>query len=291
MDLSTHPAAPVIAALEPDRPVRVIVLAGRGSAGADALARRFGVTHPCLVPLAGQPLIAHVLKVAALHPSVESLAVSIAPDAFDAVFDVLSHVPGRGIVKLVAARETEAQSIAAAAEGWGGALVITRATHALLTGEAVDTMIAALDGAQAAFAVIRSQNTITAPRAALHVFADGAYADCGLIALSSCDALGVARLLGSGGPFAGGLLRTLRVFGLLAKLLLMLRALSLSGATTRLGDRLNLHLAAVVMDDGLPALRVDDEETLALAEAVLEVRPSPAKSPASCANVRGIALS
>jgi GTP:adenosylcobinamide-phosphate guanylyltransferase len=180
-------------------PVRLVVLAGRRADTADALAERFGVSHRCIVPLAGQPLIARVLRTGAAHPRITSLAVSIERDSFDAVWDALTCLPGRGTVALVEAGDDLASSIRAAAQGWEGAIVVTTADHALLSAGAIDAVLAALDGADVALALV-PQEAVAAVHHAATVLTlplyEGAFAPCDLYALAGPHAIGAVEVPG-----------------------------------------------------------------------------------------------
>lgn len=273
-------AASKVNALTNDAPVRVIVLAG-GKANADPLAKAFGASHRGLIPLAGRPLIAHVLQTAALHPAVESLAVSVEATAFDDLFDVLSLLPGRGIVKLVEAKSNLAESVIAAAEGWDGPLLITTADHALLSGNSIDVLINALrqqsssDPARPSAAigmVSREAVLATDPDGfhQFHHFSDGDYASCNLYAVSGQNALHAADLFRGGGRFAGNPWRVLRAFGIGSLLLWLMRSTSLQDAMFRVSKRLGLRVIPVMLNDGKQALDVDDARTYTLAEELLQ---------------------
>lgn len=263
-------------------PLRVIVLAG-GQSGADPLALAFGQSHRCLIPLAGRPLIAHVLQTAALHPAVESLAVSVERDAFDGLFDVLSQLPGRGIVKLVEAHTNLVDSVLAAAHDWDGPLLVTTADHALLSTDSIDVLLAALAKADVAVAMARRETVLAASaqgHMSFHEFSDGAYASCNLYAFAGPQALPAADVFRGGGRFAGNAWGVLRAFGLIDLILLRLRAISLTGAMERVSRRLGLRIAAVVLDDGSQAIDVDDEQTHGVVTEWLQARPADIVIPA-----------
>jgi len=284
MDTLTHAAsaAHVAGQKYAGPPVRMIVLAGRHPRETDALARRFGMSHKCLVPLDGRPLVAHVLQTAAIHPAVESLAISVEREAFEGLFDVLSQLPGRGIAKLVEARENLVDSVLAAAQGWDGPLLVTTADHALLTPASIDAMIAALDSSDAAFAMAPRDAVLAAHPQHAHPFlefADGAYASCNLYAAADPEALRAVEVFRGGGRFAGNALGVLRAFGFVNLMMLRLRASSLSDATERVSRRIGQRLKPVVMLDGSQALDVDDDHTHAAAEALLALRGEPARTP------------
>lgn len=273
-------------------PLRMIVLGGPARREADPLARRFGLSHKSLIPLAGRPLVAHVLQTAAVHPAVESLAISVGRNAFDDLFDVLSQLPGRGSVQLVEARANLVDSVLAAAEGWDGALLITTADHALLSAASIDAMLDALGHADVVFALAPREAVRAAhPEHAhpFHEFSDGAFASCNLYAASGPAALAAAEVFRGGGRFAGNPWQVLRAFGPVALALLSLRALSLAGAVKRLSTRLGLRIAPVVLEDGWQAIDVDDDATYALAERVIAQREEEAASAGQRRQSRGAA--
>ena len=163
-----------------DTPVRLIVLAGQGRTPRDGLAQRFSVSHKCLVPLGGKPMIAHVLQTAAAHPRIASLVVSIEPEAFEPVYDVLTTLPGRGTIRLAPAKANIADSVAEAAAGWEGRILVTSADHALLDAETIEAMIAALDRADLALALVSREQVLAVHPSAgrhFHQFRDGGFAD------------------------------------------------------------------------------------------------------------------
>lgn len=253
----------------------MIVLAG-GKAGTDLLARQFGMPHRCPIPLAGRPLVAHVLQTAASHPAVGSLAVSVEREAFDGLFDVLSQLPGRGIVKLVEAQPNLVDSVLAAAAGWDGPLLITTADHAMLSGGAIDAMMHALETADAAIAMAPGDMVEAAnPGWALpyHQFADASYASCNLYAAAGIDALRAAEVFRGGGRFAGNAWAAFKAFGLIDLALLRLRRVTLAEAMQRLSRRFALRIAPVVLDDGQQAIDVDDLRTHGVVEGLLNRRP------------------
>ncbi|TCM19807.1 MobA-like NTP transferase protein [Novosphingobium sp. PhB165] len=257
------------------QPLRLIVLAGHGpgaaSRGVDALAARFGKSHRCLVPLAGRPLIAHVLQTAAQHPRVTSLAICVEREAFDPVWDVLTQLPGRGTVALVEAQADIASSVRAAAKDWDGPLLVTTADHALLSAESIDVMIEALETADVAFALTSRAAVEAAHSGAQRGFItlhDGDYAACDLYGMASAhfvDAVKVFR----GVRTDREALRIWRAIGLVGFLMVRLGMETLAGAIVRASRRLGMRVRAVVLADGTQAIDVDDERTYAIVRELL----------------------
>ncbi|MBT0669841.1 NTP transferase domain-containing protein [Novosphingobium profundi] len=259
----------------PDAPVRLIVLAGGREGASDPLARRFAVSHRCLVPLAGRALITHVLQTAAQHPRLESLAICIEREAFDPAWDVLTRLPGRGAVTLVEAGDDLAKSVLAAARGWDGPVLVTTADHALLSAASIEAMLDALESADIALAL--------APRAAVDaIHADGAahYLPLRDGALAPCDLYGAAhpRFLAAAAIFRGRdasarvSLRILRGLGLVGLLMLWLGWETLPRAIERASRRLRARVQAVVLTDGSQAIDVGDERSYAIARHYLEAQ-------------------
>ena len=252
--------------------MRLVVLAGQRRGGADPLAVRFGKSHRSLIPLAGRPLIAHVLQTAAAHPRVASLAVCIEREAFDPVWDVLTQLPGRGTVALVEARENLAESVRDAAQGWEGMLIVTTADHALLRAESIDAMVAALADTDVAFALAPRAAVERAHRASATrylVFRDGEYAACDIFGIAGPEALRAADVFAGNARFerSGG--RILRAGGVIGLALMWCGLLTLQGAVARAARHLGLQVRAVVLEDGSQAIDVGDDHSYAAARDLL----------------------
>ena len=260
----------------PDRPaMRLIVLAGQCRGVADPLAERFGERHRSLIPLAGQPLIAHVLRTAAAHPAVASLAVCIEREAFDPVWDMLTRLPGRGSVALVEARDNLGDSVRDAAQGWDGPLIVTTAGHALLSIAAIDAVAEALDHADAAIALTPCDQVAAAHRAAPRrclSLRDGDFVPCDLYGMAGPAAIEAVEVFRGKGRFDRSGRRIRRAAGLLGLLLIRCRMLTLAAVAALVSRRLGLRLCAVVLPDGAQAIDVDDEHSYAAARDLLESR-------------------
>ncbi|MCJ1962062.1 NTP transferase domain-containing protein [Novosphingobium mangrovi (ex Hu et al. 2023)] len=271
--MPSHPPHPTTVA--ETGPVRLIVLAGQRCPSSDPLSERFGVSHRSLIPLAGRPLIAHVLQTGAQHPKIGSLAICIEQEAFDPVWDVLTRLPGRGAVTLVEAREDVAQSIRAAAQGWDGPLLVTTADHALLSGETIDQLVTALESADIALALApREAVEAVHPSGSPHYLTlrDGHLAPCDLYGVRSADFLGAATIFRGRRASVRVALRIARAMGLLGLLLLALGLETRSGALARASRRLKARVEAVITPDGTQAIDVGNEQSYAIVRHQLEAR-------------------
>ncbi|MFN3798071.1 MAG: NTP transferase domain-containing protein, partial [Sphingobium yanoikuyae] len=123
-----------------------LVLAGKRDGATDPLAQAAGVTHKCLVPVVGQPMLVHVIEALAASPRIGEIRVAIEDVA---VLDTLPQLRGlRNTGRLVAipARPNLVDSVLAATDGARFPLLITTADNVLLTPDALAEM---LDGCAA----------------------------------------------------------------------------------------------------------------------------------------------
>lgn len=255
-----------------DGDVRVVVLAGQRSGAANPLAERFGTSHKCLIPLAGQPLIAHVLQTLAAHDRVGSLVVSVEREVFGAIYDVMCRLPGHRCVRLVESQGNIADSVLAALEGWDGPAVVTTADHALLNGDSISAIAGALESADAVVAMARKEAVLRAhPEAQrqFYEFRDDAYSNCNLYGLSGAKARDAAELFRGGGQFAKSAMRIVRAFGLINLLLLRFRLVSLADGLERISRRMRLRIVPLVLSDGTQAIDVENDRTYAIVDTLM----------------------
>ena len=86
----------------PATPVTIIVLAGQRAGVVNALAARAGVSHKCLAPIRGKPLIAHVLDTVTALTGVREVRISVEPEVHGEVAALASGYLGRGVpIRLV----------------------------------------------------------------------------------------------------------------------------------------------------------------------------------------------
>ncbi len=262
------------------QPLRVIVLAAQRRGVADPLAERFGVSHKCLVPIAGRPLIAHVIATLQRHPSIGEIVVSVEPAAFAAITSALPAPPANSPpVRFAAAWDTITDSVGVAAAGHEGPLLITTADNVLLTCESIDAVLAGLKCSDAVVAMTTREAVLAAHPEGQRRFYElrcGAYSNCNLYGLAGSQALAAAEAFRSGGRFAKNAGRIVRAFGLTNLILLRLRLISLQGGLARISRKLGVRIAPVVLADGSQAIDVDNDRTYAVVDTLLRTRPKVA---------------
>jgi GTP:adenosylcobinamide-phosphate guanylyltransferase len=272
MGCSNMPADPGFAA---------IVLAAQREGRLDPLAAGAGVSHKCLVPIGGRPLLAHVAEALGAAEGIGRIRISAEPGAEAAL---RAAVAGAGVaIEFVPAAATITDSVYAAAAGLAGPFVVTTADNVLLTAGAVRSVADRLaDGDDAVVALSRKEDVLFAHpqgQRRFYRFADGAYSNCNLYGLSATG-LGLAETYRSGGQFAKNPRRIAQAVGLFNLILLRYGLISLDRAMAKLGRRFGLRASAVVLADGAHAIDVDNARTYSIAADLLERRAHGALSPA-----------
>jgi GTP:adenosylcobinamide-phosphate guanylyltransferase len=253
---------------------RVIVLAAQRKGVIDPLATRFGVSHKCLAPLAGEPLIAHVLRTLGGHPGIASVTISVEAEAFAAIETV---VPA-GVkmpMHCAAAKDNLTDSVFAAAEGHHGPIIITTADNALLESASLDAMMAALANHDVAIAMAPRDAVLAAHpegQRRFYRFRDDEYSNCNLYGMGSPEALHAAEIFRGGGQFAKKARRIVDAFGLLNLMLLRLRVVTLHQGLKRISRRIRLDIAPVILRDGSQAIDVDNDRTYGVVSEILARR-------------------
>ncbi len=254
---------------------RIIILAAQRPGVVNPLAQAHGVSHKCLVPLKGKPLIAHVLATVAVQPDIASVRVSVEPELFpalDAIFASLGKPAG--FFCCVASASNLADSVGAAAAGHDGPIVITTADHALLTPDALSAMHDVLRGGADGALAMTTQSAVHRVhpdgQRRFYRFADDAYSNCNLYGLGGANALRGAEIFRSGGQFAKKAKRIIEAFGLINLILLRLRLISLRTGLQRVSRRIGLRIEPVILTDGRNAIDVDNERTYAVVAGLMK---------------------
>jgi GTP:adenosylcobinamide-phosphate guanylyltransferase len=254
----------------------LLILAAQRAGVENPLAKRAGVSHKCLVPIAGKPLIVHVLDTVTTMPGIGAIRVSVEPDAVPALTEIAARYPDARI-DFVESDTNIAESVLAAAAGMPGPILITTADNVLLSHNSMARMLEAFaDGADAA-AALTTRGAIHAVhpegQRRFYEFRDDAYSNCNLYGLAGAHALKGVEVFREGGQFAKNPKRLITAFGLINILLMRFKLVSIHGAMKRASKRFGLDMRAVVLTDGRQAIDVDNERTYAIAEGLLAQQP------------------
>jgi GTP:adenosylcobinamide-phosphate guanylyltransferase len=251
----------------------IIILAAQRDGRLDPLAAEAGVSHKCLVPIGGRPLLAHVMAALAEVEGVESVRIVVEPGAEDLLRAV--PMPDSLEVAFVAAAASLSDSVYAGAKGTSGPVVITTADNVLLTAAAVRQVADRLGaGDDGVLALARKEAVLSAHpegQRRFYKFRDGEFSNCNLYGLSR-RGLAFAETFREGGQFAKNPMRLARAFGFLNLALMRSGLITLKQAMDRMGRRFGLRASAIVLEDGAHAIDVDNARTYGIAAQLLDRR-------------------
>jgi GTP:adenosylcobinamide-phosphate guanylyltransferase len=234
------------------------------------------VSHKCLVPICGKPLLGHVLDALADVPDIAEVRVALEADAHGDLAPLLADYED---VRLIASAPNLADSVLAATEGVEGPIVITTADNVLLTSGAVAQVREALEHADTVFALARKASVMAAHpdgQRNYYKFSDDEYANCNIYGLAGAKALNAVEVFRGGGQFMKSVKRMIDAFGLFNIAMMRFGLISRETAARRLGRKLGLTVDATVFADGALAIDVDNERTYAVCEELLAKRAANA---------------
>ena len=251
----------------------VAIMAAQRDGRLDPLAAEAGVTHKCLVPIGGRPLLGHVLGALAEVEGIGRIRIAVEPGA-EPLLRPLTDASGL-MVEFVPAADNLADSVYAAAAGIDAPVIVTTADNVLLTAEAVRRVAERLRAGDDGVAVLASREAVLAAhpegQRRFYRFRDGAFSNCNLYGLSR-RGLAFAETFRTGGQFAKNPKRIAIAVGLFNLILMRLAVLSLDQAMRRLSRLFGLKSTALVLYDGAHAIDVDNPRTYAIAAQLLERR-------------------
>jgi len=256
--------------------VTALILAAQRDGKVDPLAAEMGVSHKCIVPVAGRPMIVHVVETLAASPSVGEIRVSI--DNFNVIARLpeIARLIAAGRLTMMQARDNLVDSVVDAVAGADFPLFITTADNVLLTPEAVESMQAtASRGADVAVAFTRRDSVLAAHpdgQRRFYKFSDDAYSNCNSYWIGNARALSATEVFRGGGQFAKHPARIVKAFGLINLIRFRYGIGTLAAAFDRFSRRFGLVIRPVIFTDGAIAIDVDNSRTHAIAEGLLVAR-------------------
>ncbi len=257
-------------------PVTVIVLAAQRTGVVNPLARRAGVSHKCLAPICGSPLIAHVMETLTTLPDIREIRVVLEPEGQAEVDPVLETFRDRGTpITLVDSDANIVESVLAACRGKDGPFVITTADNVLLTHDGFEQVRSAMRDADAVIGVTtkdRVRAVHERGQRGFYEFKDAGYANCNIYGLANDKGLKAAEIFREGGQFQSNPGRMVRAAGIFNIVLMRLGLVTFARGLDRVGKRFGAKLRPVVFEDGALAIDVDNERTYAICEWVLGQR-------------------
>lgn len=257
----------------------IAILAAQRTGIVNPIAEAYGVSHKCLAPICGKPLISYVIEAAA-GSRASLVRIAIEADGEAGVEPLLGPLREKNIpVEFIRSALTLTDSVHACAEGIDGPMILTTADNVNLSVEAIEQAAAALaDGAEVIFslasreAVLAARGEVAGPHTANvgpYKFRDGRFSNCNLYAFSGPKAIAAAGAFREGGQFSKQRGRLIRAVGLFNVGLYLAGFMTLAGAAKRLSKRFGLKIVPVVFADGAQAIDVDNERTYKISEQIL----------------------
>ena len=251
----------------------ILILAGRRPGAVDALAEAHGVRDKCLVPVAGRPMIAHVLDSAAqtnaAHIFVSTHHHKLLDDLADEVVERLGDR-----LTIVSAADNLADSVLAVAEQAEFPLFITTADNCLLTPATIAEIgaEAAWLGVGAGVALARREDVLAVHpegQRRFYEFSDVAVSNCNAYWIGDRSALRAAEAFRGGGQFVKKPMRIIRAFGLVNLLRFRFGLGPIHHIFQRISRHLKVDIAPLLVSNGATAIDVDNERSLRVTEALM----------------------
>lgn len=257
-------------------PWTAVVLAGQRP-GVDALAAAHGETYKALVAVGGRPMLARVVETLGAVGAIGRVVV-LAQDGEAALAPALRGVAG---IAWAEAGPSIALSLLALIERGGAQwpLLVTTADHPLLDAAIVGEFLAGAGAVDLAIGVVERATILAAHpgnRRTYLRFADGAYSGANLFALRSPRAAAALRFWAQAEQDRKRPWRLFRHAGWGLALRAVTRTIGFADMLDRLGRRLGLTVAPVVLTRAEAAIDVDKESDWVLTEAILAARETPA---------------
>lgn len=255
-----------------------LVLAGQRGPG-DPVAGAAGLSHKCLVPAGGVPMLARVVEALATSRSIGPIAVSIEDPDLVSDLEQLSPLQQEKGLSVLTSLATPSQSALAAAKALGQPfpLLITTADHALLTPVLVDWFVAEAlaSGADIVAGLVPAQVLLDAyPRSKRTFlrFRCGRYSGCNLFCVLTKSGLRVLDFWRRVERDRKRPWRIATALGTGTLVAYVLGRLTLQQALARISRKLDVHARAVIVPTAEAAIDVDKPGDLILVEEILKRR-------------------
>lgn len=247
----------------------VILAAGRGPN--DPMAKAYGVAHKCLLPVAGTPMLARVVRALAATAITQPFALSIEDGAPYAA--ALSR-DARRVAPIAPRASAPSSALAAIAAIGGYPVLVTTGDHPLLTPAMIGHFMHEAEAGKAdVFAALATGETIRAafPETRRTYFNLGGteVSGCNLFAVMSPKGLRLVEAWQEIEKNRKNPLKLVAAFGILPLLEYLLGRLTPERAFARISQRLGIIAMPVFMPFAEAAIDVDKPDDLRLAERIL----------------------
>ncbi|WP_373490985.1 NTP transferase domain-containing protein [Parasphingorhabdus sp.] len=255
----------------------VILLAAQRTGIVNPLGQAHGVSHKCLIPIAGKMLIARTLESVTSHPGCRAVHVLIEPDGEAAVRPVAEAFAREGVpIHIISSDSNIAGSVLSGCDNGHPPFVITTADNVLIKHDSIDRVVKAMASGAGAVAALANKDDIRrvhpVAQRFFYEFRDHGYANCNLYGIADQHALEAVEIFREGGQFMNHPRRLVNAFGLFNILMMRFGWISIDNAFQRMSKRFGIDMRRVPLSDGTQAIDVDNERTYRIVEAILENR-------------------
>ena len=249
----------------------LVLAAGRGAN--DPMAKAYGVSHKCALPVNGVPMLKRVVDALRGSRSIASIAVSIE------TAEVVRNALGKTSNITIVASENSAplSAIVAIKKNSTFPVLITAADHALLTPEMIDYFCeqAELNGADFSAGLARAEVILAAYPQSIRTFfkfGKDRVSGCNLFAVHNEKGLRILEKWKYLEQVRKKPWRLVAAFGPLALFRFLLGSVSLNEVFRIVSKRLGLVAKPILLPFAEAAIDVDKPSDLELAEAILKRR-------------------
>jgi GTP:adenosylcobinamide-phosphate guanylyltransferase len=247
----------------------IILAAGRGPD--DPMAKAYGVSHKCTLPVGGVPMLKRVVDALRMSQSISAISISIE----DPAIVEMALVEKKPDIEIVRSENSAPLSaIAAIAKKPTYPFLITTADHALLTPTMVDYFCkqASVNGADFSAGLATAEIILAAYPQSIRTFfrlGKDRVSGCNLFAVQTEKGLRILERWRYLESVRKKPWRLVAAFGPVALIRFALGTLSLESAFHTISQRLGMVIKPVLMPFAEAAIDVDKPADLDLAEKIL----------------------
>ncbi len=258
-----------------------LVMAAGRQGTADPVARLQDKSHKCLVEIDGVAMIERTVQTLIDSACFSRILVSIENEQVLHKLDTTRRWLENGTIKVIPSAESLTGSLARLSESaeLRLPLIITTADNALHTAGLIRDFVNEFIGSDAdvALAVTHESTVINAypqGKFGFFRFRDGGYSFCNLYGIRTGKGLEAAKIFRTGGQFRKRPWRMLGAFGAVSLILYKWRLACLDTLLRRIGRRLGMQIDRITLDYPFAPIDVDNPQTFAFSEQILEQRRS-----------------
>jgi GTP:adenosylcobinamide-phosphate guanylyltransferase len=250
----------------------IVLAAGRGPD--DPMAKAYGVSHKCILPVNDVPMLKRVVDTLRITPVIGSISIAIESP------DIVESAMGKASPELIIVRSENSaplSALAVIAKNPAFPFLITTADHALLTREMVEHFCskACTNGADFSAGLARAEIILKAYPQSIRTFfklGSDRVSGCNLFAVQNEKGLRILERWKYLESIRKKPWRLVAAFGPMALIRFLLGNLSLDAAFATVSRRLNMVARPVLMPFAEAAIDVDKPSDLALVEEILKRR-------------------